>query len=134
MIEDKKPNKFIEYGLAGLFAFAMIAGAIGHAVSPEMYEPLIPEPIPPAFANIASVIAEGAIGVLLIVPKTRALGAAGFCALMVAFMPIHIWDALKDEPFVGSTGAAIVRLVVQVGLIAASAWLAKTLHARDTAA
>ena len=49
-------------------------------------------------------------------------------------MPLHVWDALKDEPFVGSTGAAIVRLVVQVGFIAARAWLARSVSARQATA
>jgi uncharacterized membrane protein len=134
MDEARPPNRLAEYGLTGFFALAMIGGAIGHVVAPEVYAPLIPEPIPPTLANVAAAVAEGAIGVLLIVPRTRALGAAGFCALMVAFLPLHVWDALKDEPFVGSTGAAIARLVVQALFIAASAWLARSVHSRRPSA
>jgi len=115
--------------LTGFFAFLMIGGAIGHVASPDFYAPLVPPPIPLWFANVASTVVEGTIGIMLIVPRTRALGIAMFCALMVAFMPIHIWDLTKDQPAVGSTTAAIIRIVVQVVFIVASAWLARVAFA-----
>jgi hypothetical protein len=38
-------------------------------------------------------------------------------ALMTGFFPIHVWDLLKDEPFIGSKIGAAVRLVLQLLLI-----------------
>lgn len=123
-----RPAKWIEYGLTGIFALLMLAGAVGHVVKPEFYAPMIPPPIPPAFANIAATIVEGAIGVLLLLPRTRALGFFAFCALMIAFLPLHVWDLVRDDPVVGSFGAAIVRLVIQFAIIGASAWMGRALR------
>ncbi len=125
---QKKILGWVRYGLLGLFALAMLGGTAGHILSPSFYEPFVPPFIPANLANITAAIVEGAIGVMLLVPRTRALGAAAFCALMIAFMPIHIWDATRDPPAIGSTAAAMVRLVIQVGLIASSFWLARSLR------
>lgn len=114
--------------LSLFYALLMIAGAIGHVVSPDFYAPLVPEPIPLWFANIASTVVEGLLGVLLLVPKTRRLGAIGFTALMIAFVPIHVWDALKEQPAVGSHTAAAIRLVVQALFIAGGVWLERRLR------
>ncbi len=57
------------------------------------------------------------IGVALLTPKFRAYGGLGFMALMTGFFPIHVWDLLKDEPFIGSKIGAAVRLVLQLLLI-----------------
>lgn len=123
---ESKGTRRLRASLIGLFAFMMIAGGINHAVNPAFYEPLIPAPIPSGPANVASLVVELAIGVLLLIPRTRRWGALLFAGLMVAFFPLHLWDALKETPFVGSTGAAIVRLVIQVALIAGGLWLFRT--------
>lgn len=128
-----RPAKPLEYGLTGFFALLMLGGAVAHVVAPEFYAPMIPPQIPPAFANIAATIVEGAIGILLLLPRTRALGFMAFCALMIAFLPLHVWDLFKDKPMVGSFGAAIVRLIIQFVLIGASAWMGRALRRRATA-
>jgi len=100
-----------------VLAILMILGAIGHLATPEFYAPLLPDFLPLAFANISAFIAELAIGVGLLIPSTRKWAGLGFAALMVVFLPLHILDLLKDEPMVGSKAAAVVRLVIQFGLI-----------------
>lgn len=104
--------------LSILFGVMMLGGAVGHLVAPEFYAGLIPEPIPEALANGFAAIVEGAIGIGLLVPRTRAKAGLAFAVLMVGFMPLHIWDALKEAPMVGSHTAAGIRLVIQVLLIA----------------
>lgn len=118
--------------LAILFAIIMLVGAVAHVANPGFYDGFIPEPIPKAFANWAATFVEGAIGVALLIPRTRALAGLAFAALMVAFMPLHIWDAFKDVPAIGSHVAAIIRLFVQVLLIVGGWWIwrpAKTTQA-----
>ena len=69
---------------------------------------MIPDFIDEGFANVLAAIAKGVIGVALLTPKFRAYGGLGFMALMTGFFPIHVWDLLKDEPFIGSEiGSAI---------------------------
>jgi uncharacterized membrane protein len=78
---------------------------------------MIPDFIDEGFANVLAAIAEGVIGVALLTPKFRAYGGLGFMALMTGVFPIHVWDLLKDEPFIGSKIGAAVRLVLQLLLI-----------------
>ncbi len=108
-----------------IFGIMMISGAIGHAVAPEVYAPLVPNFISLTLANVLSVIAEAAVGIALLVPKYRKIGALLFAALMIAFLPLHIWDMLKENPAIGPTPVPQIRVVVQLLLIYAGWWLYK---------
>ena len=103
----------------------MIFGAVGHVVAPDMYAELIPVFIPAFVAHLLSTIAEAAIGVALFIPQFRKYGGFAFMALMIAFMPIHVWDMLKDEPFVGSQAIAAARIAIQLIMIYAGWWIYK---------
>ena len=103
----------------------MILGAIGHIAAPEAYSELIPSFISDFAAHLLSIIAETGIGIALLIPKFRKLGGLAFLLLMIVFLPIHIWDLLKDEPFVGSKTMAIVRLVIQLAMIYGGWWIYK---------
>lgn len=109
----------------------MITGAIGHVVVPEFYEPLVPDFIPLIFANIASTIAEALIGILLFIPKYRRLGGLGFALLMIAFLPLHIWDMFKEDPITGPPPGPQIRLVIQLLLIYAGYWIYKGSAAKN---
>ena len=104
--------------LSVLFGIILLVGAVGHIVSPEFYTGFIPEPSPEALANGFAVVVEAAIGIGLFIPRLRARAGLAFAVLMIGFMPLHIWDALKEAPAVGSHAAAAIRLVVQVLFIA----------------
>ena len=95
----------------------MLGGAAGHVVTPEFYAGLVPSFIPLAFANWASFVVELAIGIMLIVPRSRKWGGLAFSGLMVAFLPLHVWDMTKDVPMVGSHVVAGVRIGIQLLLI-----------------
>ena len=103
--------------LSYIFAVIMLLSAIGHLVAGDAYAPMIPDFIPVLVANIASTIAEGAIGIMLLLPKYRAKGGLVFALLMVAFLPIHVWDLFKEEPAIGSQIGAIIRIPIQFLLI-----------------
>lgn len=118
-------KKYLALGLTFLFAALMLMSAVNHIRNPEFYEPMIPSFIPPLFANIVAAIAEALVGIALLIPTYRRWGGLGFFLLMVAFLPIHIWDLMKETPAVGSTNAAIIRLLVQFVLIYAGWWLSK---------
>ncbi len=106
-----------------LLAALLLFSAAGHLFSPSFYEAMIPPFIPAMLANVLAAVVEAAIGVALIWPKYRKWGGLGFALLMVAFLPIHIWDLVREEPAVGSTLAAAIRLVVQFLLIYAGWWI-----------
>jgi len=108
----------ITTGLSVLFGLILLAGAAGHIAAPEFYAGFIPEPIPHWLANGFAVVVEGAIGIGLFLPRLRARAGLAFAALMIGFLPLHLWDALKEAPAIGSHTAAYVRIVIQLLLIA----------------
>lgn len=84
------------------------------------------------FANISSGIAEIVLGTGLFIAFTRRWAAWGALALMVVFLPLHIWDVLRDDPAIGSKMAAWVRLPIQLLFMAWMWWVAQTDERRFT--
>ena len=78
-----------------ILAFMMIFGAYNHVADPEFYNGFIPDFFPKLTVNYISAIVELIIGVLIIIPNWRRLGALLFIGLLVAFFPFHIWDLLQ---------------------------------------
>ncbi len=114
-------KKIVPYLLAGM----MLAGAAAHVAVPDLYLPMIPEFIPAKLANWAAALFELVIGLALLIPKYRRWGGLGFMVLMIAFLPLHMWDLFREDPVVGSQAAAAVRLVMQGVLIYAGWWIYK---------
>ena len=106
-------RKTLHYILAAI----MILGALGHILAPEVYAPAIPDFIPDQLAHILSVIFEAGTGILLLIPRLRYLGGLAFMLLMIGFLPIHIYDVFRPDPFTGSTLIAFIRLFLQFLLI-----------------
>lgn len=100
-----------------LLSMMMLLGALGHIFAAAYYAPLIPDFIPEWFAHAFSIVAEGGLGIALLMPKYCKWGGLGFMVLMLVFLPLHMWDATKDVPAMGSQVAAIFRLVIQFVLI-----------------
>ena len=111
--------------LSYFFAMIMALGAIAHVLKPEFYAPMVPAPIPLALANVVAMVAEGTLAVLIFLPSTRRWGLIGFTALMIAFLPIHLWDLVKEDHIFGSLTAALIRLPIQFAFIGLGAWLAR---------
>ena len=101
----------------------LVVGAIAHLVVPEFYSPMIPDGIPEELANSVAFGAELLVGVSLILPQYRKKGGLQFMLLMIAFLPIHIWDLFRDDPAIGPHPAPAIRLAVQFVLIYAGWWL-----------
>jgi len=75
--------------------FYLVAG-INHFVHPASYYVLIPPFIPfPVIVNIISGMGELFFGALLIMPVTRKAGVYGIIALLILFIPTHIYMILK---------------------------------------
>ena len=112
-MSEKKSKKILPV----LLAVMMLAGSLNHIVSPEFYAVMIPEFISVSFANVLAAIVEGVIGIMLIMPASRKFGGLGFALLMIAFLPIHVWDVVRDDPVMGSLYGAFARLFIQFLLI-----------------
>lgn len=78
--------------LYSMLVFYLIAG-INHFVNPKSYYGLFP-PYLKAYAvelNVISGVAEVVLAILLIFPSTRTLAGYGIIAMLVAFIPSHVY-------------------------------------------
>lgn len=110
---------------AYVFGLFLLVAGINHFLNPEFYAAFIPYWMSQDFANVSSGIAEIVLGLGLFVPATRRWAAWGALALMTVFLPLHVWDVLRDDPAIGSRTAAWVRLPVQFLFMAWMWWLAR---------
>lgn len=100
-----------------VLALFLIFGGIAHFTNPEFYFPLIPDFFPKEITNILAGIVEIVLGVGVFIPSLRKKALLGIFVLMVIFLPIHIWDTLKESPAIGSKTVAMVRIGIQFVLI-----------------
>lgn len=97
-----------------IFGAFMIYGGVSHFLNPVFYEPFVPAFLPFTTGIIyLSGVAEIVLGLMLFVPKYTHWGATGLLLLMLAFLPIHVWDVFSENPAIGSSQAALIRLPVQ---------------------
>ena len=72
-------------------AFYVAAGA-NHFLNPDFYFGLIPPYLPwPVTINIVAGVVEIIFGFMLLVPSMRRLASYGIVAMLVAFIPSHIY-------------------------------------------
>lgn len=106
-----------------LFSILLLLGAVNHIISPDFYRPMIPDFLPSWPVNVSIAMVEAVIGVALLLKPYRKMAGLAFMILMLAFLPIHIWDLVKETPAVGSTTNAWIRLAVQFVLIYGGWWI-----------
>ena len=124
MVENSNNLKNISRIIMGSF---FIFAGIMHFINPDLYIPLIPNWIPFAVAvNFISGSLEILFGVLLLVEKTRKWGSIGIIALLLLFIPTHVYfiqvgscipEVLCVDPWIGW-----MRLVVIHPLLLWWAW------------
>jgi len=100
-----------------ILAIMLLLSGVGHFISPEMYYPMIPDFLPEAAVNIAVGIIEMVLGIGVFIPSYRTRALTGIFLLMIVFLPIHIWDAMKEVPAIGSKTMGYVRIGIQFVLI-----------------
>ena len=102
-----------------LALFITYAG-VQHFLNPDFFLKVIPPFLMDYGLPIVYIsgVIEIVIGLLLLSTKYQRLGALSFMLLMLAFLPLHIWDVFAENPFTGSQNAAFIRLAMQFVLIA----------------
>lgn len=100
-----------------VLALLLILSGIGHFINPEMYLALTPDFLPKSIVNVLVGGMEILLGVGVFIPSFRRLALLGIFLLMIVFLPIHVLDAFKDTPIVGSKTFAYVRIGIQFILI-----------------
>jgi uncharacterized membrane protein len=75
-----------------LIAFYLFAG-FNHFINPRFYSPLIPPYLTQwtNSINMISGVAEIVLALCMIFPSTRMLASYGIIALLIAFIPAHIY-------------------------------------------
>jgi len=111
--------------VAGVAHFAVAGLFLGFFAGAPAWVPALP-------LVYASGVVELLVGVALLLPATRALGALATLGMMVAYLPLHALDALRAHPVVGSPAAAWIRLVLQFALIAWAWWISPLWRGRET--
>ena len=102
-----------------VLALFLIYAGVQHFIKPAFYEPFVPAFLPAKTIIVyISGVVEVVLGVLMLIPKYTKLGASGIMWLMIAFLPIHIWDLISETPAIGSHKAAMIRLPFQFLFIA----------------
>ncbi|MDO6492477.1 MULTISPECIES: DoxX family protein [unclassified Cellulophaga] len=110
-----------------LLAIFMIYAGLQHFMNPEFFNPYVPDVLVfKTFIIYASGVLEVGLGILLLVPKFASKAAFFIFILMLLFLPIHIWDVFSETPAIGNHQAALIRLPIQLVLIALSYKLYKT--------
>ena len=101
-------------------AAMLIATGVGHFAAPKPFDTIVPAELPgsPRFYTLASGVAEIAVGGLLLVPRTRRLGAGAAVALFLAVFPanINLVRMWWNNPLPMKLGA-MARLPFQVPMI-----------------
>ena len=114
----------LKWPFAGLF----VVSGILHFAKPDSYLRLMP-PYIPMHAELVAVtgVIEGALGVLLLVPRTQRIAAWGLMAILVAIFPANVHGALTaGTPNPAMPGVSVelawLRLPIQPLLVAWAYW------------
>lgn len=105
-------------------AIYLLAG-INHFRSPRTYYAIIPPYIGHEYLiNIISGVAEMVAAILLLIPATRKLSSYGIIAMLIAFVPVHVYmiQANCSGAFCLPAWVLWVRLIVLQPLLVWWAW------------
>ena len=116
----------------------VVAGAL-HFVVPELYVQIVPPVFPARLALVyLSGLAEIAVGIGILLPRTRRLAAWATVAVLVAVFPANVYMATSGVVVQGMPGggdpSALVRwgrLPLQAVLILWAAWYTRPLSEPD---
>ena len=123
--------KVIKYISIYLMVYFYISVGIRHFTDPNWFLYIIPPYL--EFIGIELVYLSGffevMLGTLLILKKTRKIGAYGLILLLIAVYPANIYLALNESPQeligISSFAASWIRLPIQFILIGLAYWHSK---------
>ena len=103
----------ISYSFGALLVFA----GVMHVLKPQIFKHFIPAFLPKKAVNYIVGLIEFCLGLGLFFSQTQKPVALGVLLLMFLFLPIHIWDATKTRPAIGSKKIAYIRIPLQFVLM-----------------
>lgn len=96
-----------------LFGILFCFAGIMHIIKPKIFKNFIPDFLPKLTVNYIFGAIEFILGLGLFFTETIKNAAAGIFILMIIFLPIHIWDATRIKPAIGSKKIALIRIPLQ---------------------
>lgn len=99
------------------FASILIFAGIMHLIKPTIFKHFTPPFLPLKMTNYLVGVFEFSLGLALLFPVSQTIASIGIFILMLIFLPIHIWDATKTKPAIGSKTVAYVRIPIQFLLL-----------------
>ena len=96
-----------------IFAVFFIYAGIMHFLKPAFFKHFIPNGFPKLTINYIVGVIEFGLGLSLFFPKAATYAAYGIFILLIVFLPIHVWDATKKRPAIGSKIFAYIRIPLQ---------------------
>jgi len=110
-----------------LMGLAYVGAGANHFVNADFYVAMMPAYLPWHAALVwLSGVAEIALGVGVLVPRTRRVSAWGVVALLLAVFPANLNMALHPDAFPDAPRVALyVRLPFQLVLIAWAYWFTR---------
>lgn len=100
-----------------LFGCFFIFAGFMHLIKPKTFNNFIPDFLPKTTVNYVVGILEISIGLGLLIPFTIKSASLLMFVLMLVFLPLHILDAFKEKPIIGSKTVAYIRIVIQFLLL-----------------
>lgn len=97
-------------------AFFLFAGVM-HFLKPKFFYPFIPKFFPRELSNYGAGLLEIVVGLFIFIPAFSSYAALGIITLLTIFLPIHIWDYMKEKPAIGPKRLALIRIPLQFLLI-----------------
>ena len=96
-----------------IFAVFFIYAGIMHFIKPAFFKHFIPNEFPKLTVNYIVGVIEFGLGLGLFFPQVVSYSAYGIFILLIVFLPIHVWDATKKRPAIGSKIFAYIRIPLQ---------------------
>jgi uncharacterized membrane protein len=96
-----------------IFAVFFIYAGIMHFIKPAFFKHFIPNEFPKLTVNYIVGVIEFGLGLGLFFPEAVSYSAYGIFILLIVFLPIHVWDATKKRPAIGSKIFAYIRIPLQ---------------------
>ena len=96
-----------------IFAVFFIYAGIMHFIKPTFFKHFIPNGFPKLTVNYIVGVIEFGLGLGLFFPEAVSYSAHGIFILLIVFLPIHVWDATKKRPAIGSKIFAYIRIPLQ---------------------
>jgi len=112
----------------GFFIFIFGIGGLNHFRDPAFYVAMMPPFVPAHDVMVAlSGVTEVLTAALLLVPRTRVLGAVSSGLHLVVFLLVHVFMVVRPDLWPAIPVAALwIRLVLQFAGIALAWWLIRS--------